>query len=408
MTSSFTPACFLPARVAQLYSNPGSIAVPQDFNLALNTTNLTWTTSGDTSWFVETTNTHDGFSAAQSGTVTNYQSSTLSLTVTGPGTLTFYWASQDDCTDFDYEFDIDGYYADDISCGTAWYQDGPFAIPAGQHTLSWTAYANGDTDPTEAGFLDQVSYVIDTAPVITLNPFNQTNYPGYNVALLAAATNAGNATITWQWFKVGGASPIPNATNALFIPPIPARRASREVITPWRARPAARPPRPRLGQFRERAAAARLVARLEIPLRRCGRVHFYQGLLRRLRGGFGGRHLRRRLVYRKHGCPHQWQHCEYSHGGWNQRRGRAGQTCRQWQCALGRWPDQQPASQLQLWPIAVAAAPGNGAYLASVISGTNWLGTNKFVDAGGGSILLSRFDASGSNVWSQAHRRDQF
>jgi hypothetical protein len=51
--------------------------------------------------------------------------------------------------------------------------------------------------------------------------------------------------------------------------------------------------------------------------------------------------------------------------------------------------------------IAVAAGPGNGAYLASDFSGTNWLGTNKFVDVGGNSILLSRFDASGSNVWSK-------
>jgi hypothetical protein len=48
----------------------------------------------------------------------------------------------------------------------------------------------------------------------------------------------------------------------------------------------------------------------------------------------------------------------------------------------------------------VAPAPGNGAYLAAGLIGTNWLGTNKLVDAGGGSILVSRFDANGSNVWS--------
>jgi hypothetical protein len=49
----------------------------------------------------------------------------------------------------------------------------------------------------------------------------------------------------------------------------------------------------------------------------------------------------------------------------------------------------------------VALAPGNGAYLASVLVGTNWLGTNKFVDVAGGSLLISRFDANGSNVWSR-------
>ena len=139
--------------VAALSGHPLS-----DFNTALNTTALPWSTSGDSNWFIETTNTHDNVAAAQSGSVTNNQSSTLSVTVTGPGTLTFSWASQADCDNFDYEFDIDGNYADDISCSSPWSLDGPFSIPSGQHTLTWTTYANGDTDPTEAGFLDQVNF----------------------------------------------------------------------------------------------------------------------------------------------------------------------------------------------------------------------------------------------------------
>ncbi|MGP8199191.1 MAG: hypothetical protein ACLQU4_06790 [Limisphaerales bacterium] len=145
----------------------------QAFNAALNTTGLPWTTSGDTSWFVETTNTHDGVSAAQSGIVTNNQASTLSVTVTGPGTLTFYWASQGSGSSFDYEFYMDGDpsggYMDDIGGNTSWYQDGPFSIPSGQHNLSWTIFAYGDDDPTEAGFLDEVSYVA-YGPVELLNP----------------------------------------------------------------------------------------------------------------------------------------------------------------------------------------------------------------------------------------------
>ena len=139
--------------VAALSGHPLS-----DFNTALNTTGLAWTASGDSSWFVETTNTHDNVAAAQSGSVTNNQTSTLSVTVTGPGILTFYWASQDDCDNFDYEFDIDGNYADDISCSSRPGLDGPFSIPSGQHTLTWTTYADGDTDSTESGFLDQVNF----------------------------------------------------------------------------------------------------------------------------------------------------------------------------------------------------------------------------------------------------------
>jgi hypothetical protein len=160
--------------VAYLYHNPGSNVLDttdQDFNAALNTTGLAWTTSGDSDWFVETTNSNDNVSAAQSGSVVNDQTSTLSVTVTGPGTLTFYWASiaNDSNGQFYYEFDLDNSSMDSISGDNSWWQDGPFIIPVGPHTLSWTAYANGDTDPTQAAYLDQVSYVVNS-PVALSNP----------------------------------------------------------------------------------------------------------------------------------------------------------------------------------------------------------------------------------------------
>ena len=209
------------AEVATLYANPGQTVANTmagstiDFNTALGTSNLIWSTSGDTSWFVETTNTYDGSpSAAQSGSVTNEQSSTLSVTVTGPGTLTFNWASLDDCNNFYYEFAVDG-NNEDISCSAPWGPGGPVTIPSGQHTLTWTTYANGDDDPTEAGFLDDVSYIQATVPVITLNPFSQTNYPGYSVWLGAAV--ATNSAVTWQWYKVGSGA-ISGATSASLIP----------------------------------------------------------------------------------------------------------------------------------------------------------------------------------------------
>jgi Concanavalin A-like lectin/glucanases superfamily len=154
--------------VAYLYANPGSNVVDttgQDFNTALNTTDLAWTTGGDTSWLVETTNTHDNVAAVQSGSVTDNQSSTLSVTVTGPGTLTFYWSSIAEDSGFDYEFDIDGVYANDIYGDNSWIQDGPYHVESGQHTFTWTTYANGDTDPTQAGFLDQVSFVNSGVPL---------------------------------------------------------------------------------------------------------------------------------------------------------------------------------------------------------------------------------------------------
>jgi hypothetical protein len=163
-----------PSEIAALYSAPGT-TIPDGstptFGSSLGTTNLSWSTSGDTAWFLESTNTANGDAmAAESGIATNYQTSTLTLTVNGPANLTFYWAAQAiNPYNFDYEVYLDGdpynNYLDDLYYNSGWYQDGPFAIPGGQHTVSWTVYPNGDNDPTEAGFLDQVSVTPITVPI---------------------------------------------------------------------------------------------------------------------------------------------------------------------------------------------------------------------------------------------------
>ena len=66
----------------------------QSLGIALNATNLTWTTSGtggSFGWSAESTTSHDGVSAASSGFVNISRTSTLQTTVTGPGTLSFWW-----------------------------------------------------------------------------------------------------------------------------------------------------------------------------------------------------------------------------------------------------------------------------------------------------------------------------
>lgn len=160
------------ADVAILAGNGGP-----SFNSALGISGLTWITGGDANWFIETTNTYNGAAAAaQSGSVTGSQQTVLTTTVTGPGLLDFYWSSiaNDPNGGFDYEFYIDDPNTNDIADlygDNDWdtIQDlngGPVVVPPGQHTLGWVVYANGDTDPTEAAFLDQVQFVpTDTSPV---------------------------------------------------------------------------------------------------------------------------------------------------------------------------------------------------------------------------------------------------
>ena len=132
----------------------------------------------------------------------------------GPGIISFWWQTAANDSNFDLEFDVDGGYYDDISQNTSWTRD-TFTLSAGSHTLTWTVTANGATDPTDTGWVDQFVFTPGQAPTITVNPFSQTNYPGYTVALYAQAT--GSAPLAWQWYKIGPGL-IPGATNALYVP----------------------------------------------------------------------------------------------------------------------------------------------------------------------------------------------
>ncbi|GEM_PF-5971751 len=167
------------------------------FNLigsALGNPNLNWTNSGDTNWFVETTNTFLSAYAVQSGSVTNNQSTTLSVTVTGPGVVTFFWSSIANDTNggFFYKFYIDNLDAGIpayLSGSADWNKVGPFSVPAGQHTLNWSVTANGDTDPTEAGYLDQVEYSAFSSTTPVIAPIGW--WKGNDNAFDSAGTNNG-------------------------------------------------------------------------------------------------------------------------------------------------------------------------------------------------------------------------
>jgi len=389
------------ADIAGLFANASTFAE------VLGAPDLTFTSTGDSLWFVENTNTFNGAAAAaQSGSVTGNQSSTLSATVTGPGTLTFAWSSiaNDPNGGFDYTFTIDGVYQNDIYGNTDWVLENdpqtgqPYAIPAGPHTLGWTVVANGDIDPTQAGFLDQVTYVAtsggnsNTAPIITLDPFNQTNYPGYQVALLAGATS--NPAATWEWFEVGNASPIPGATNALYIPTNSGTAAvagsyyaiaSNLVGTATTATAvvnfvtAPLPPdwsiayTTQLQNDNNVTTNYNIACLLDLTGTNvytvgsfAGTNHFGSDALVNSSGAFGSSFLKQTIAGT----------AVWGRGLTNNGNGSSYAQC-------------------------VVAAPGGGIYAAGVLTGTNWLGTNRLADVGGGSTYLVRLDADGNVLWIQ-------
>ncbi|MGA2402218.1 MAG: hypothetical protein ABSG91_11000 [Syntrophobacteraceae bacterium] len=132
----------------------------QDLNGPLDNNALPFSTGGNAGWFGESAAGYYVFggSAAQSGAISNNQSSWLQTTVKGPGTLKFYWrvSSQANC-DF-LRLRIDGAEAAKISGNTAWAQVTK-TLATGNHTIQWIyqkdASGSGGSD---AGWVDKVEW----------------------------------------------------------------------------------------------------------------------------------------------------------------------------------------------------------------------------------------------------------
>ena len=363
---------------------------------ALDGADLVWTTGGNGNWFSETAQTHDTVDAAQSGNIGDNEESWIETTVTGPGELSFWWrVSSEDGADY-LEFLLDGSTQDDMSGESGWQQQ-TYSIAPGSHTLRWNYYKDGSLDDgLDAGFLDQVSFVPDLPPstnippVITVNPFNQTNYPGYNVALLAAATS--NVAITWNWYKVGNPTPIASATNALYIPTTSGTAgvagnyfaiatnsfgSATTTVATVTFQSAALPPdwSPAFtAPYVSNAGTNNSTITLASLLDSAGNIYSV--------GSAAGTNV----------------------FGTNTLISLNGQECSTFlkQTATGTpiWGRSMTNNgNGSSFPRGLATAPGDGFYVVGLAFGTNWLGTNKLEDTAGGMTYLARFDANGNNIW---------
>ena len=157
--------------VMQLYNNPGT-TIPNasggsGLGIALDATNLTWTTGGDADWFVETTNTYDGVSAAQSGVITDGQTNWIEATVPADGQISFYWKVSSE-QDWDYlTFYINGVEQDALSGEVDWNQE-TYSLSAGD-VVRWEYTKDPDCcfSGADAGWLDQVQFVGQTGVPFT-------------------------------------------------------------------------------------------------------------------------------------------------------------------------------------------------------------------------------------------------
>ena len=136
---------------------------------ALDNTALSFTTGGSSSWLGQTTITHDGVDAARSGALGNNQTNWLQTTVSGPGTISFWWYASSE-VNYDYlEFLVDGSVIWSISgTNNVWTSKSHAISTSGTHTLQWR-YRKDDTRyrGEDAGFVDQVTWTPQQAGIGT-------------------------------------------------------------------------------------------------------------------------------------------------------------------------------------------------------------------------------------------------
>jgi len=190
---------------------PASLLVI-DLAVALDATNLVWTTSGDAPWAPETSVTADGFAAAQSGAIIAGQQSALQTTVSGPGTLAFDWVvNSPGATDY-ASFTVDGIEQRRIVGMPAWQRYTNYLAP-GAHALQWS-YTKTDNQVLgwDAAFLDEVAYTPGpTPPYFLTSPTNFVAPAGSNATFTASL--GGAAPQGSQWFF--NHQPLSGATNPI-------------------------------------------------------------------------------------------------------------------------------------------------------------------------------------------------
>ena len=141
--------------------------------------------------------------------------SKLDPTVTGPGTLTFWWKVSSE-KDFDWlRFHIDGIFQQQISGEINWQQRS-YQLPQGSHALRWRYVKDLNSSfGQDRAWLDQVSFTAASgAPLFVVQPANQIAWYGANVMLKAVAFGA--PPLTQQWF-FNATNAIADATNATLV-----------------------------------------------------------------------------------------------------------------------------------------------------------------------------------------------
>lgn len=120
-------------------------------------TTLSLTTGGNANWFKQTSATHDGVDAAQSGSIGNNGTTWLETTVNGPCDISFWWKVSSE-SGYDYlRFYIDDIEQSGSISGEVDWMKMSYALSTGSHRLKWAYTKDGSQlGGSDCGWVDQL------------------------------------------------------------------------------------------------------------------------------------------------------------------------------------------------------------------------------------------------------------
>lgn len=135
-----------------------SPSAPTDsLGTALDNTALAFGTDGNASWFVQSDAFHSGGSAARSGTIDHGGETRLTTTVSGLGTLSFWWKVSSEQGYDKLSISVDDVERADISGEQDWARKTVSVTGGGSHTVVWTYRKDGSVSGgSDCGWVDQV------------------------------------------------------------------------------------------------------------------------------------------------------------------------------------------------------------------------------------------------------------
>ena len=156
----------------------------------------------DSTWFYQSEVTHDEEGAAQSGSISDSKTTSVTLEIEGPTIAEFWWKVSSE-EDHDYlSVSLDGTIKKQISGDSEWMIESVI-IPKGSHSLSWSySKDESESDGDDAGWIDQLSIL----------PLSGTYG---NLSFLIDNLGADGATITRCAVSAEGTINIPDSIEGI-------------------------------------------------------------------------------------------------------------------------------------------------------------------------------------------------